>query len=264
MLAIEPAGAQSITKPSIPEFAVKYVDRSYDIPPTYEVDEHTENTIETEVGKHVDNRTIEVTIKNQPFTSFTDETGRKINLFYNVRYKESFEQEWTSLFGERIEWADVYASIAEYGFPTQDSSSQYTTIIYSLPWNIVNGQMDIQVDALVGYTNRTVDLSRSILWSVSTYTFYGQESGWSPTQTVTLDNAPLFTPNPTYPAILSSPSIPINITSPPSPPSSAHGNLSQPTDSMPTATLLLAVIAVFAVVLVAPSVLLLKRQKPPT
>ena len=152
----------------------------------------------TKQSEHVDNRTIEIKIKNQPFTPFTDQNGNNINLLYNVRYKGSFGQDWSSMFGERSEWAggavDPYGT---YGYPTQDSSSQYTTISFSLYWNMIEGQMDIQVEALVGYTNRTVDPARAhILWSVYLYTFYGEESGWSNTQTVTIGEASIL-PNPT-------------------------------------------------------------------
>ena len=201
LLTVKPATAQSVTKPSIPEFTAKYVDHSYDIPPTYGTDQYTGKTIVTKDGEHIDNRTIEITIKNQLFTPFTDQNGNNINLLYNVQYKGSFGQEWSSVFGERSEWAnsgtiDPYGT---YGYPTQDSSSQYTTISYSLSWNMVEGQMDIQVEALKGYTTRAPDPAREhILWTVFIYTFYGEESGWSNTQTVTLGGASNSTsPNPT-------------------------------------------------------------------
>ena len=90
---VESASAQAITKPSIPEFTVKYVDRSYDTQPTYGYDQYTGKTVITKPSEHVDNRTIEITIKNQPFTPFTDENGNNINLLYNVQYKGSFGRE---------------------------------------------------------------------------------------------------------------------------------------------------------------------------
>jgi hypothetical protein len=99
---------------------------------------------------------------------------------------------------ERAELAGVYDPYGTYGFPTQDLSSQYTTISYSLPWNIVEGKMDIQVEALEGYTNRTVDPLRAhINWAVYEYTFYGEESGWSNTTTITLEPVPSASPSPT-------------------------------------------------------------------
>jgi hypothetical protein len=107
------------------------------------------------------------------------------------------------MFGELSEYAGAYDPISAYGYPTQDTSSQYTTIAYSLPWNIVNGQIDIQAEALEGYTNKTVDPARDhLVWSVYEYPFTGAESGWSNTQTVAIGNAaltPTKTPSPTVP-----------------------------------------------------------------
>jgi hypothetical protein len=197
LIMVNSAFAQSIPKPSVPEFTVEYFDNSYDIAPTYTTDPYTNNTVIQTRGDHVDNRTVVVTIKNQPFTPFTDKDGNTINLFYSVRYKGTFGQEWTSMFGERAAWEGVYDPYGTYGFPTQDASSQHTTITYSLPWNIVDGKMDIQVEALEGYTNRTIDPSRShINWVVYEYTFYGKESGWSNTTTITLGPLPSASPSP--------------------------------------------------------------------
>ena len=251
LMMTESASAQSIFKPSVPEFTAKYVDHSYETQPTYGYDEYTGKNVITEPSEHVDNRTIEIKIKNQPFTPFTDQNGNNINLLYNVRYKGSFGQEWSLMFGERAEWAggavDPYGT---YGFPTQDASAQYTTISYSLPWNMVEGQMDIQVEALVGYTNRTVDQSRAhILWSVYIYTFYGEESGWSNTQTVKLgESGSILTPSPSSsnptttltltPTITSSPGNPI---------------------SVPLSTLI-AVVAAFSAVIVALLLMLYRKQ----
>ena len=198
LIILESTSAQTITKPSVPEFTVKYIDRSYDTQPTYGLDQYTGKTVITKQSEHVDNRTIEIEIKNQPFTPFTDQYGNSINLLYNVQYKGSFGENWTSMFGEIAEWWGGIDPYGTYGFPTQDSSSQSTTISYSLPWNIVDGQMDIQVEALKGYTNRTIDPGRAhINWAVYEYTFYGEESGWSNTQSVTIGGASMSTPNPT-------------------------------------------------------------------
>ena len=61
--------AQSIPTPSVPEFSLRFVDASYDVPTTYTIDDYTGQNI-THPGYHVENRTIEVRIKNQPFTSY--------------------------------------------------------------------------------------------------------------------------------------------------------------------------------------------------
>jgi hypothetical protein len=257
LLTVKPTSAQTIPKPSAPEFTVKYVDRSYDTLPTYDVDQYTGKTVITKPSEHVDNRTIEIKIKNQPFTPFTDQNGNNINLLYNVRYKGSFGQEWTSLFGERSEWAnsgtiDPYRA---YGYPTQNPDDQYTTISFTLYWNMVEGEMDIQVEALVGYTTRAPDPAREhILWTVYIYTFYGEESGWSNTQTVTL-GAPVYTFSPS-PSPSSDPTNPMNLT---------PTITTSPSDPivLPLSTLV-TVIAVFLAIIVVLVLLLFRRHRKTT
>jgi ABC-type oligopeptide transport system substrate-binding subunit len=68
LTTMQVTAAQAIPKPSVPEFTSKYVDHSYDIPPTYGIDQYTGKTVETKQGEHIDNRTVEITIKNEPFT----------------------------------------------------------------------------------------------------------------------------------------------------------------------------------------------------
>ena len=110
-------------------------------------------------------------------------------------------ENWSSMFGERSEWAnqEPLTLTARMDIQPKNPSSQYTTISFSLYWNMVEGQMDIQVEALEGYTNRAVDPARAhILWTVYKYTFYGEESGWSNTQTVTIGGSvSTYSPNPT-------------------------------------------------------------------
>jgi hypothetical protein len=202
ILTINLAVAQSIPKPSVPEFTVKYVDHSYDTPATYGTDPYTGKTVVTTPSQHVDNRTVEFKIKNQAFTAFTDENGTAINLFFNIRYKGSYEENWTSMFGSQGRWFNLDNPYLTYGYPTQDNSSQYTTVIYQLPWNIVEGQMDFQVEALEGYTEQSLRQG-GIIFAIYDYTFYGQKSGWSNTKTVTLGEATNSnTPIPTYPPTL--------------------------------------------------------------
>jgi hypothetical protein len=187
-----------IPKLSVPEFTLKFVDHSYDIPPTYGIDQYTGETIVTKAGEHIDNRTIEIAIKNQPFTPFTDSlSGREVDLFYNIRYKGMFTENWTEMYGGKGKMVMYYQddTIAQKGYPTQAYGSQYTTILFPLS-NIPNNvQIQFQVQALEGYTNRTVTDSR-ILFSIVDYDFIGQESDWSSTQTITIGESQTPTPSP--------------------------------------------------------------------
>ena len=78
--------AAQVSKPPVPEFTLKYVDTSYDVPQTSSIDPYTRNET-IKAGYHV-NKSLELTIKNQP----------AYDLFYNVRYKGHFEDNWTEVF----------------------------------------------------------------------------------------------------------------------------------------------------------------------
>ena len=51
LIMVSFAFAQSVTKPSIPEFTAEYVDYSYDIAPTYTTDPYTNNTVVQTYGE---------------------------------------------------------------------------------------------------------------------------------------------------------------------------------------------------------------------
>jgi len=83
------------SKPSVPEFSLKLIDYSYDT------------------------KAVELTIKNQPFTTYSD-NGQIISLYYNVHFKLHNSASWTAMYY----CGDV--------FPTH-SSSDYLTLDYPLP-----------------------------------------------------------------------------------------------------------------------------------
>jgi hypothetical protein len=195
LIVVSSVFAQSVTKPSIPEFTAEYVDNSYDIAPTYTTDPYTNNTVIQSYGDHVDNRSVVVTIKNVPFTPFNDTNGNTINMFYNVRYKGSFGQDWTRVYdGQRMVY-NYDNPDNKYGYKIQDYGSQNTVVLITSPPS--QGQMDIQVEALQGYTNRTGE--GHIFFAVVWYAFYGEESGWSDTKTITLGETSTSTPTPSTP-----------------------------------------------------------------
>ena len=70
----------------VPEFTVKLVDNSYDVPTTHSIDPYTGQNI-TNPGYHVENKTIEVTVKNQPFTPFYAVDSFNASFYYNIRTK---------------------------------------------------------------------------------------------------------------------------------------------------------------------------------
>jgi len=119
---------------------VKLVNDSYDVPPstTTTVDQYTgkETTI-TIPGYRVVQLKLAVTIKNQPFTSSTNEKGKSYRLYYIVEYKGHFGDEWERFM--RV---------------TFQSNSGYTTITRAPPYYgdvpAVGSQIDFRVEARIG------------------------------------------------------------------------------------------------------------------
>jgi hypothetical protein len=194
LIIVEFASAQSIPKPSVPEFTLNYVDNSYDVPPTTTstTDPYTGKTITTTThGYRVEKKSIEITVNNQPFTPYTDAEGHTINLSYDVRYKGHFsESGWIQPFYQPIR-------NGEYGFTAQhpQSNSGYTVI--SVPSEFrVGDVVDFQVQKLEGYYTSWEPMLAIVM---GTSQFTGQFSEWSNTQTVTIDQNPTSnsTPSPT-------------------------------------------------------------------
>lgn len=175
--------AQSIPKPSVPEFTVELVDSSYDVPTTYEINPYTGENVTYE-GYHVKSTSIQVKIENQPFTpserqDLNEAFNRTIYFFYNIRIKGYYTNNWIELYNPSD------------GYP-QWSGSQYTVFSYiwggdagtlmgsksvNLP---AGGEVDFQVEAMIGYVHRSGEPP----WFP--WTFYGETSGWSITQAITI------------------------------------------------------------------------------
>jgi hypothetical protein len=187
LIMIEFVSAQAMPKPSVPEFTVRVIDHSYDVQTT------TTTTTDpcdgqiittTTPGYHMVNGSIELSIKNQPFTSYYASNGYLIRLFYQIRAR-----------GDGNFWS--YSPSYDSYF--QASNSTYTTFT-------------------LGYSGNCFETGGGLLTE-----YVGKTSGWSNTQTVTIPNASYTpipanpspttsTPTSTYPP--STPAIPIqNLTS---------------------------------------------------
>ena len=170
-------GADSIPKPSVPEFTVQLTGPSYIVNTTYYLDENT-GKIVPQIGFTNQYSYLEIKIGNQPFTPF-DQNGNTVQILYNVRIKQS---------NETNNWVEVYNPYN--GYPVQASSGPYTTLKVPIEggWDsplgsIAGTQSDVQVEALAGYVHRMV------VWSPSfgaPYVFNGTESGWSNVQTIAI------------------------------------------------------------------------------
>jgi len=166
------------SKPSVPEFTVKLVDKSYDVLPTQSTDPYRGTVIHP--GYHVKKEVIEITIKNQ-------KTSTKI--LYNIRTKGHFDQEWTERFSHSTypeqtnSQYTVITFIRDSGLPADDKYSWYFDIPDS-------GQVDFQVEAMSGTFSWEDDAISAGLGQGfgGKWVFDGVTSGWSKTQTITINN----------------------------------------------------------------------------
>jgi len=179
-------------KPSIPQFTVKLVDYSHDVPPstTTITDPYTgEKTTNTNPGYRVDDFRIDITIKNQHFTPYTTSDGHVCNVHYSVQIKGHFEENWQTT-AANIEQTD----------------SQYTLISRSNSY-ADGSQLDFRVQAAIGYIIEEYRLppappDRYFIaevigdWSnIQTFTTHSGSLTVAPSQTTNPSDPPTTDPN---------------------------------------------------------------------
>ena len=196
MVLVKPAYAQTIPKPAVPQFNVTLYDSSYDIPASATINPYNGQQT-TSPATHIEARTLIFTIQNQAFTSFqakdTNNNVNTVKLFYNLRYKGHFDQsqDWNVLFGPNFGYIQPSsgpqtAYIANGSYSSQEFDVNQFSVGFP-----ANAQVDFQVEALIGYPSTPT-------------IFTGQESGWSNTQTVVLNQTVTTLPS-TIPQIYNSP-----------------------------------------------------------
>ena len=161
LIIVASTSAQSITKPSVPQFTVKPVT------PT----------------------TINITIKNQPFTPYII-NGSEVNVYYQVQYKGYYAATWQFYSNSKS------ITPIQLTYYNTQSNTDFTVISVLIDFPKVGGY-DFQVRALIGYITVTN-------YGVSGYTdwlaFHGETSDWSNTQTITIPSTSTSTsPTPTVP-----------------------------------------------------------------
>jgi hypothetical protein len=184
--------AKTQATPSVPEFTLKYIDHSYDVPPTYAVDPFTGNKYTTQEGYRVENGSIEITIANQPFSSHRDANGNNVLLFYDVQCRDNFGDYWRDL----IDLGCTTYRVADNAIISVNS--KVTIISFGLgesnplgyvPWlgSVAVGTiMDFQVQAFIGYYAAQGSVDTSSGSNVQSLSFVGQSSGWSFEQTIAI------------------------------------------------------------------------------
>jgi hypothetical protein len=208
------SASDSMAKPSVPEFTVKFVNSSYTVTTTNPYTGINES-------KLVSNDSIEIIIKNQPFLGYSND----YRIYFNVRAKPHFEGNWTEIYrlqnltsSYNADGAFSFAEYVSHDSPTQSNSS-YTNITFpvvptelyqasgydiqryhteegveegvyfaflsAIPYE---GQLDFQVEALVGHGAQVYVNDHPL--APYPIGHYGQAiafdttSGWSNTQTI--------------------------------------------------------------------------------
>jgi hypothetical protein len=185
---VKPGNAQKPSPPSVPAFSVKLVSHPYNVPPTTTstFNSSTWKEITTTVpGYRVENKSIEITVKNPSFTPYTITTSGRdydVKLDYLVEVKDHFDNDQS--------WKKINFSI--------QSTSQYTVLtctqrnlilgtgldINDLP---VGSQLDFRVQARIGCWAALTQMDY-ISGIREPFLTEAELSGWSNTQTVTITN----------------------------------------------------------------------------
>jgi hypothetical protein len=192
--------------PSAPTFSLKIVAHPYDVAPITTVDPYTGKTVITQAGYHVENKSIQVQVTNQPFSySFN---GTTYHLYYSVRVKGHFENIWKEYYAvyEGISYAKegtMYCAKAQYTKGLLQSNSDYSLLSIPASNYPDEGQLDIQVQEAIGHDAK-IFINEN--WHIMDFTYYGHyeeavavdtTSDWSGTQIINLDDGVSIATTPT-------------------------------------------------------------------
>jgi len=211
--------AQSIPKPSVPEFTLKYVDNSYDVPATYSTDPYTGEEVLVEPAHRVNNGTIDLWITNQEYAY---SNGSTFHVFYLVQTKGHYEEQWvfaTPTFDTHLLSSDSDERGVFIENTPHQSDSEYTVLSFSAVypphypsytnWTYHPGsRVDFQVQTVIGHESKYFVLNPWLQFQPP-YTGYYETgiifditSDWSDTQTITTPesqtptSSPAITPTP--------------------------------------------------------------------
>jgi len=171
MLIVTSAPVLARSQPSVPQFSVNLIDTSYDQPSgfTTTYDPYTgEKTTTERPGYRVNRFDIEVTIKNQPFAPYINEKGYKINLYYQIKIKPHFSEDW-----------------ADFDYYIKSNSADTVVVLFNK--YAVGSQLDIKVNAVAGYIDNPYGGPDVYLWccNMERYLVADMESAYSSIQTIT-------------------------------------------------------------------------------
>jgi hypothetical protein len=202
------ASAQ-ITKPETPELTAKFVDYSYDVPETMEQNQYT-GEISVIPAHRVQNYTVELTIKNPPYTPAPTEVGGSAwtpEYRYDVNVKGAYAQNWTIMYlkfeGPKPSNTDYTIIAYRLVYSPTDHNFELTSF-YDSPYSSnsissipVGSALDFRVRAMVGFMHRGNNANETNPLLRYQFVFDGEISEWSSTQTVKLTSAAGATAMPT-------------------------------------------------------------------
>jgi hypothetical protein len=236
ILMVHSTSAQSIPKPSTPNFTLQIVDYG-----------------------------VQIKIQNQPIISNGHDTA---NIFYNIRLKSHDSENWvnTTIPNPTQGIRGYIGEIGTTGSTTILKDFNSIDVLLGLSYDF--HQIDFQVEAINGYLNTNngpligSDPNSRPVIIVNT-------SGWSNTQTITIPETST-SPNPTSPTSLiptTATPTPTPTTATPTPTPTAPNTNSDSTNSitLPLSifVVIIVIIAVIAVLALAISVLAYRRNRKP-
>lgn len=259
LLNVNPANAQTIPKPSVPEFTVEVRDSSYDVPPTTTTRTDLDGRLitSTSPGYHVSSGNVVLTIINQPFTSYYDKDGYPINLYYHIRIKGEESADWATggyIKANSTTIDKVTLSYSGYYF-FETNQGGFGILGYSA-WRL-NEPLSFQVEAFIGHTKtNSLPMNPLFPYDLKDVEYIGQTSGWSNTQTITIPTGSVsnVTPEPTA-QTTSTPTTASTSTS-----TSTAPDINSNSITLPLAAFIAITVAV-VLLAVALSVLLLMRHR---
>jgi hypothetical protein len=211
LLTVKPANAQTIPKPSVPEFTVKFV-------PNYNTIITTDPYTGTNTTTIQNLSTIQVSINSQQYT-YTN--GSSFYQYYSIRFKGHFEQSWTEPYAPDYTYTSFDAwqkvqglntsytgatmmyylqifpdtqfvynnniQLPQYS-PIPQSTTKDTTVTLSATDYPSSGQIDFQVRAMVGHNSTYYQPNGHIFLPGEEFPAIALDasSDWTNTQTVTI------------------------------------------------------------------------------
>jgi hypothetical protein len=179
---------KALNNPQIPNFTINLADRSYDVPPVYDVNSFTGQNETIRPGYHVEKKLIEVKIENQySYSDYGFINSSQVKVYYDIRYKGHFDDTWIESSSiSNLAPSDGDYTTVDFGYGSNNPGGFLIWIGYIPP----DGQVDFQVQAFLGYyRTTTVQTGSAGCWRNETTSVFEKTglSGWSATQTITVD-----------------------------------------------------------------------------